>query len=68
MIRLGLVLIPASVAVMMAVLSVQNATPVSLTFLTFHSVALPLGLWLGLGLAAGMVGTVLLLGGRRSLL
>ena len=64
MIRLGLVLIPASVAVVMAVLSVQNATPVAVTFLTFRSVALPFGFWLGLGLAGGMVGTALLLGGR----
>ena len=66
MIRLGLVIIPASVAVVMAVLSVQNATPVSLTFLTFRSVPLPFGVWLGFGMAAGMVGSALLLGGRRS--
>lgn len=65
MIRLGLILIPASVAVLMAVLSVQNATPVPLTFLAFRSVALPFGLWLGLGLATGMVATALLLSGRR---
>ena len=54
-------MIPASVAVIIAVVSVQNATPVALTFLTFRSVALPFGLWLGCGLAAGMVGTALLL-------
>jgi len=66
MTRLGLVLIPASVAVMMAIVSVQNATPVALTFLTFRSVALPFGLWLGFGLAAGMIGTALLLGVQRA--
>lgn len=56
-----LVIIPAFLVVAIAILSVQNATPVSLQFLTFRSVALPLGLWLGFGLAVGMVGTAGLL-------
>lgn len=56
-----LVVIPAVLVVAIAVLSVQNATPVSLQFLAFRSVALPFGLWLGMGLAAGMVGTAGLL-------
>ena len=52
-----LVLIPAFLVVAIAILSVQNATPVSLQLLAFRSVALPFGVWLGLGLAAGMLGT-----------
>lgn len=56
-----LVVIPAVLVVAIAVLSVQNATPVSLQFLAFRSVPLPFGLWLGMGLAAGMVGTAGLL-------
>lgn len=56
-----LVVIPAVLVVAIAVLSVQNATPVSLQFLAFRSVPLPFGLWLGVGLAAGMVGTAGLL-------
>ncbi|MEL6327708.1 MAG: DUF1049 domain-containing protein [Cyanobacteria bacterium J06626_23] len=64
--RLLIVLIPAVMAVLVAVLSVQNATPVSVTFLTFRSVSLPFGLWLSLGLAAGMVATAALLAGRRA--
>ncbi|ESA37566.1 hypothetical protein N836_35960 [Leptolyngbya sp. Heron Island J] len=56
-----LVLIPACLVVAIAILSVQNATPVSLQFLAFRSVVLPFGLWLGVGLAAGMLGTSALL-------
>ena len=52
-----LVMIPAFLVIAIAILSVQNATPVSLQFLTFRSVALPFGVWLGVGLAAGMLGT-----------
>ena len=51
-----LVLLPACLVVAIAILSVQNATPVSLQFLAFRSVALPFGLWIGFGLAVGMVG------------
>ncbi|MBT9314269.1 DUF1049 domain-containing protein [Leptothoe spongobia TAU-MAC 1115] len=56
-----LVVIPAFLVVVISILSVQNAAPVSLQFLTFRSIALPFGLWLGLGLAAGMVGSAGLL-------
>lgn len=44
-----------------ALISVQNATPVSLRFLTFRSVRVPVGLLLGFSASAGMVGTALLL-------
>ncbi|MGD1856982.1 MAG: DUF1049 domain-containing protein [Leptolyngbyaceae cyanobacterium] len=56
-----LVVIPAVLVVAIAVLSVQNATPVSLQFLTFRSVSLPFGLWLGMGLATGMIAAASLL-------
>ncbi|MBX2865856.1 MAG: DUF1049 domain-containing protein [Leptolyngbyaceae cyanobacterium MAG.088] len=64
-----LVVIPAFLVVAISILSVQNATPVSLRFLAFRSVALPFGLWLGFGLAAGMIGTaslITLFSGKRS--
>ncbi|MEM9807918.1 MAG: DUF1049 domain-containing protein [Cyanobacteria bacterium P01_D01_bin.56] len=64
-----LVLIPAFLVVAIAILSVQNAEPVALNFLAFRSVALPFGVWLGFGLAIGMVGMASLLAvssaGRR---
>lgn len=56
-----LVVVPAFLVVAIAVLSVQNATPVSIQFLAFRSVPLPFGLWLGFGVAAGMVGAASLL-------
>ena len=61
MTKLLLVVIPAFLVVAIAILSVQNANPISLKFFTFRFVALPFGLWLGLGLATGMVGAALLL-------
>lgn len=61
MTKFTLAMIPALLIAAIAVLSVQNATPVSLSFLGFRSVALPFGLWLSFGLAAGMVGTASLL-------
>ncbi|MEM7067111.1 MAG: DUF1049 domain-containing protein [Cyanobacteria bacterium P01_B01_bin.77] len=63
-----LVLISAFLVVAISILSLQNATPISLQFLAFRSVELPFGLWLGFGLAAGMVGMASLLtlsGSRR---
>lgn len=64
-----LVLIPALLVVAISILSVQNAEPVALSFLAFRSVALPFGVWLGFGLAIGMVGMASLLtvsgAGRR---
>ena len=66
--RFLLIVIAVVLVVAIAIISVQNATPVSLQFLAFRSVALPFGLWLGLGLATGMLVTasVLTLGiGQR---
>ncbi|NJN19927.1 MAG: LapA family protein [Leptolyngbya sp. RL_3_1] len=50
-----LTLVPAVWVVAMAVISVQNATPISLKFLTFESVELPFGVVLSFCAAAGMV-------------
>jgi uncharacterized integral membrane protein len=44
-----------------ALLSVQNAAPVTLRFLTFESVQIPLGLVITFGAALGMVGMALTL-------
>lgn len=65
--KLLLVLIPAIWVVAIAILSVQNATPVAVQFLTFRSVELPVGVVLSFGVAGGMVITALLLlwGGRQ---
>ncbi|GAB4135500.1 MAG: hypothetical protein Fur0046_08300 [Cyanobacteria bacterium J069] len=50
-----------------ALLSVQNATPVELRFLTGKTVPIPIGLLLGFGASVGMVGAALVLpGGDRS--
>lgn len=42
--------------VMIALLSVQNATPVSLQFLGFSSIQLPVGLVLASSTGLGMIG------------
>jgi uncharacterized integral membrane protein len=39
-----------------AILSVQNATPVSLRFLTFESIQIPVGLVLAFCVGVGMIG------------
>jgi uncharacterized integral membrane protein len=47
--------------VAIALLSVQNAAPVSLRFLAFESVQIPVGLVLALSAALGMVGMAIAL-------
>ncbi len=42
-----------------AILSVQNATPVSLRFLTFQSIQLPVGLVLAFSAGLGIIGMAL---------
>jgi uncharacterized integral membrane protein len=44
-----------------ALISVQNATPVTLRFLTMQSIQMPLGIVIALGAATGTVGTALVL-------
>lgn len=56
-----LAMIPAILVLVVSIISVQNATQVSITFLTFRSVELPFGIWMGLSLATGMVGTAAIL-------
>ncbi|MDM9383772.1 LapA family protein [Chlorogloeopsis sp. ULAP01] len=46
--------------VAVAILSVQNATPVSLRFLTFQSIQLPVGLLLAFCAGVGMIGMALI--------
>jgi uncharacterized integral membrane protein len=55
-----LALIPALWIAAIAILSVQNATPVSLRFLWFQSVELPLGVVLSFCAAGAMVVTAAL--------
>ena len=43
-----------------ALISVQNATPVSLQFLVFQSVQIPCGLMLAFSVAVGLLGTAVL--------
>ncbi|MGB3651124.1 MAG: LapA family protein [Rivularia sp. (in: cyanobacteria)] len=43
-----------------AIISVQNATPVSLRFLTFETIQIPVGLMLAFCVAVGMIVTSLL--------
>ena len=45
--------------VAIAILSVQNATPVSLRFLTFESIQLPVGLVLAFSAGLGIIGIAL---------
>jgi uncharacterized integral membrane protein len=61
MVKFLVSVIPALLVVAIAIFSVQNATPISLQFLSAQTVALPIGLWLAFGLGAGMIGTALLL-------
>lgn len=68
--KLLLVVIPAVWVVAIAILSVQNATPVTIQFLGWQSIELPFGVVLGFCVAGGMLVTalgLLLLGGKRRL-
>jgi len=62
MVKFLVVAIPAVLSIAIAILSVQNATRVPITFLTAQTVALPVGIWIALALGAGMLGTAILLG------
>ncbi|NEP18295.1 MAG: DUF1049 domain-containing protein [Leptolyngbya sp. SIO4C1] len=61
MAKLFIVLIPAVLIFVIAIVAGQNAMPVSITLLSFRSVALPFGVWMGFCLALGMAGTAVLL-------
>ncbi|WP_414530863.1 DUF1049 domain-containing protein [Nodularia chucula] len=53
-------LILALWVVAIAIISVQNATPVSLKFLTFESVQIPVGLFLAFSAGVGLIGTAII--------
>lgn len=61
MVKLLVALIPALLIVVVSVLSIQNATPISINFLRGSSVALPVGIWLSFALAFGMILTAILM-------
>lgn len=61
MIRLVLALVPAVWVVVIAVIAVQNATPVSFRLLNLQSIEIPFGVLLAFCAAAGMVAAALLL-------
>ncbi|MEL6778737.1 MAG: LapA family protein [Cyanobacteria bacterium J06597_16] len=61
MVKFLVTIIPALLTVAIAILSVQNATLVSIDFLSATTVALPIGVWLAFCLGLGMIGTALLL-------
>lgn len=66
--KLLLVVIPAIWVMAIAMISVQNATPVTIQFFGLKSVELPFGVVLSFCTAGGMVvtaGLVWLLGGQR---
>lgn len=48
-----------------AILSVQNATPVSLKFLTFRSLEIPLGVILAISAGIGLIGGAIALAPPR---
>ncbi len=61
MIRLVLALVPAVWVTAIAVIAVQNATPVSFRLLNLQSIDIPFGVLLAFCAAAGMVAMALLL-------
>lgn len=61
MVKLIVSLVLAGWVSAIALLSVQNAAPISLRFLVFQSVQLPIGLLLGFSASLGMVGAALIL-------
>ncbi|PZO54534.1 MAG: DUF1049 domain-containing protein [Phormidesmis priestleyi] len=61
MIKLLIAIIPAVLIVAVAILSVQNATLIPLTFFSFTTIALPVGIWVAFALGIGIVGTALLM-------
>jgi uncharacterized integral membrane protein len=48
-----------------ALIAIQNATPVSLRFLGLQSVEIPIGLVIAFSASLGMIGTALVLGAWR---
>lgn len=61
MIKLVFALVPALWVAAIAIVAVQNATPVSLRWLTLESIEIPFGVLLAFGAAGGMVVMALVL-------
>ncbi|MGB3137312.1 MAG: hypothetical protein WBG38_04525 [Nodosilinea sp.] len=61
MIRLVFALVPAVWVVAIAVISVQNFTPVSIRLLSLQTIEIPFGVMLAFCAAAGMLATALVL-------
>jgi uncharacterized integral membrane protein len=61
MVRLIFALVTALWVMAIAIIAVQNATPVSLRLLNLESIAMPFGVMLAFCAAAGMVGAALVL-------
>lgn len=61
MIRLIFAVVPALWVVVIAIIAVQNATPVSLRLLNLQSVNIPFGVLLAFCVAAGMLAAAVLL-------
>jgi uncharacterized integral membrane protein len=59
-VNLFISIVIAGWVVAIAILSVQNATPVSLKFLSFQSIQIPVGLVLAFSAALGLVGVAIL--------
>ncbi|MHC5595244.1 MAG: LapA family protein [Nostoc sp.] len=53
-------LVVAVWVIAIAIISVQNATPVSLKFLTFQSIQIPMGLVMAFSAGVGLIGMALL--------
>ncbi|MEH1932839.1 MAG: LapA family protein [Nostoc sp.] len=53
-------LVVAVWVIAIAIISVQNATPVSLKFLTFQSIQIPMGLVMAFSAGIGLIGMALL--------
>ena len=61
MIRLVFALVPAVWVIAIAIIAVQNATPISIRLVTLQSVEIPFGVLLAFCAAAGMVASALVL-------
>ena len=61
MIRFMFALVPAVWVIAIAIIAVQNATPVSIQLLTLQSIAIPFGVLLAFCVAAGMLAAALVL-------
>ncbi|TVP65916.1 MAG: DUF1049 domain-containing protein [Leptolyngbya sp. LCM1.Bin17] len=61
MIKFVLALVPALWVVAIAIIAVQNATPVSIRWLAFQSIEIPFGVLLAFGAAGGMIAAALVL-------